>query len=210
MIERIVPCRIFDRPFNHKYMSPRTEKQFEEIRENRKHQIMQAALDLFAREGYHTSSVARIARYAGVSKGLLYNYFTSKEDLLDSIMALGIEKFHDILEQIHHDLDTPEELMMYIHGGFEIIRREPEFYRLLFSVFFQPGVMDASQNKYHETLEHLTRDIALYFETKGDPDPLEKAMLLRNIIDGVGLSYFIAPDRVDLDKLERIIFELFK
>jgi AcrR family transcriptional regulator len=191
-------------------MSPRTEKQFEEIRENRKQQIMQAALELFAREGYHSSSVARIARFAGISKGLLYNYFSSKEDLLDSIMALGIEKFHHILDEIQNELDTPEELMMYIHGGFEIIRREPEFYRLLFTVFFQPGVMDASKNQFRETSEHLIRDIAVYFQTKGDPDPFEKAILLGNIIDGVGLHYFIAPDSVDLDKLERIIFDLFK
>ncbi|MCX6225441.1 MAG: TetR/AcrR family transcriptional regulator [Bacteroidia bacterium] len=191
-------------------MSPRTAKQFEEIRESRKLQIMQAALELFAGEGYHTSSVARIAKCAGISKGLLYNYFSSKEDLLDSIMALGIEKFHHITEQIQHEIDTPEELMMYIHGGFELIRREPEFYRLLFSVFFQPGVMEASQNQYRQTVEHLTRDIAFYFETKGDPDPLEKAMLLTNIIDGVGLHYFLSPDTVDLDKMEKIIFELFK
>jgi len=191
-------------------MSPRTERQFEEIREGRKQQIMQAALELFAREGYHTSSVARIARYAGISKGLLYNYFTSKEDLLDSIMALGIEKFHQILEDIQHELDTPEELMMYIHGGFALIRREPEFYRLLFTVFFQPGVMEASQNQYRQTVEHLTRDIAFYFETKGDPNPMEKALLLGNIIDGVGLHYFLSPETVDLDKLEKIIFELFK
>jgi AcrR family transcriptional regulator len=191
-------------------MSPRTEKQFEEIRETRKLQIMQAALELFAREGYHSTSVARIARYTRISKGLLYNYFTSKEDLLDSIMALGIQKFHHILEEIQHELDTPEELMMYIHGGFEIIRREPEFYRLLFSVFFQPGVMETSQNQYRETLDHLTHDIALYFEGKGDENPLEKAMLLGNMIDGVGLHYFLAPETVDLDKLEKIIFELFK
>lgn len=191
-------------------MSPRTAVQFEEIRENRKQQIMKAALELFASEGYHASSIARIAGYAGISKGLLYNYFSSKEELLDSIMALGIEKFHHITEEIQHELDTPEELMMYIHGGFELIRREPEFYRLLFSVFFQPGVMDSSQNRYRETLDHLTQDIAFYFKTKGDPNPAEKAMLLGNIIDGVGLHYFLSPDKVDLDKLEKIIFELFK
>ncbi len=191
-------------------MSPRTEKQFEEIRESRKLQIMQAALELFAREGYHSSSIAQIAACAGISKGLLYNYFTSKEDLLDSIMALGIEKFHHILEEIQDELDTPEELLMYIHGGFEIIRREPGFYRLLFSVFVQPGVMDASKNRYRETQEHLRRDIAFYFETKGDPNPMEKAVLLGNIIDGVGLNYFMAPETVNLDKLEKIIFELFK
>lgn len=191
-------------------MSPRTEKQFEEIRHSRKMQIMQGALELFAREGYHSTSIARIADYCGISKGLLYNYFVSKEELLDSIMALGIQKFHDILEQIKHELDTPEELEIYIHGGFALIRREPEFYRLLFTVFFQPGVLNTSQSLYRQTLEHLTQDIACYFRTKGDPDPLEKARLLGNMIDGVGLHYFISPDTVDLDKLEKIIFDLFK
>ncbi len=171
---------------------------------------MQAALELFAREGYHTASVARIAKYAGISKGLLYNYFKSKEDLLDSIMALGIEKFHHITEEIRHEIDTPEELQMYIHGGFELIRREPEFYRLLFTVFFQPGVLDVSQNQFRATLDHLIRDVSIYFESQGDPNPLEKAMLLANTIDGVGLSYFISPGMVDLDKMEKAVFELFR
>jgi AcrR family transcriptional regulator len=191
-------------------MSPRTERQFEEIRQTRKMQIMQAALELFAREGYHSASIARIAEYCGISKGLLYNYFSSKEQLLDSIMALGIEKFHNILAEIKDELDTPEELQIYIHGGFALIRREPEFYRLLFTVFFQPGVSGSSLELYRQTLDHLTTDIACYFKVKGDENPIEKAMLMGNIIDGVGLHYFISPETVDLDKLEKIIFDLFK
>lgn len=171
---------------------------------------MQTALELFAREGYHSSPVARIAEYAGISKGLLYNYFTSKEDLLDSILALGIEKFHNILSQIQDELDTPEELMFYIRGGFDLIRKEPEFYRLYFSLLFRSGISEAAQNRYREIVEHLTRDIAFYFKTKGDPNPGEKAMLLGKMIDGVGLHYFLSPDTVDLDKLEKVIFELFK
>jgi AcrR family transcriptional regulator len=193
-----------------KNMSPRTKKQVEEIRESRKIQIIKAALEVFAREGYHSSTIARIAEVAGISKGLLYNYFSSKENLLDSIMAHGIEKFHQIFKEIQDELDTPEELMIYIHGGFALLRREPDFYRLMFTVFFQPGVMETSQNLYRTTLDSLTRDIATYFEKKGDPNPIEKAMLLGNTLDGVGLHYFISPESVDLDKMEKIIFELFK
>ena len=191
-------------------MSPRTEKQFEEIRENRKHQIMQAALELFAREGYHYASVARIAKVAGISKGLLYNYFTSKEDLLSSIMELGIEKSQQIAEEIRKRSDNPEGLFLAIHSGFELIRRETDFYRLLFTVFIQPGVMDASQNQFRERIDQMVGEVALYYVAKGDPDPMEKARLLVNIIDGVGLNYFMSPGSVDLDKLEKIIFELFR
>lgn len=191
-------------------MSPRTPKQFEEIRESRKLQIMQVALEVFASEGYQSVSIARIAKKAGISKGLLYNYFLSKEDLLNSILLLGLQKFHDILNQFQDELDTPEELMSYIQGGFELIRKEPEFYRLSFSVLFQPGVAEAAQSRYREMVAHLSKDISFYFETMGDPNPAEKAMLLGKMIESVGLLYSVSPTTVDLDKMENIIFELFK
>ena len=60
-------------------MSPRTKQQFEEIRSDRKDQLLDAALHVFAEEGYHSASVSKIAKYAGVSKGLMYNYFHSKK-----------------------------------------------------------------------------------------------------------------------------------
>jgi AcrR family transcriptional regulator len=191
-------------------MSPRTEQQFEEIRENRKLQIMQTALELFAREGYQGSSVARIAKDAGISKGLLYNYFTSKEDLLSSIMKLGFEKSRLITEEIRKKSGIPEGLLLTIHCGFELIRRETDFYRLLFTVFMQPGVIDGSHTEFQEGIEQMLGEVALYYVAKGDPDPNEKARLLMNIMDGVGFNFFMSPETVNLDKMEKIIFELFK
>ena len=60
-------------------MSPRTPQQFEEIREEKMTLIMDIALEHFANEGYHTTTINHIARHAGISKGLMYNYFESKE-----------------------------------------------------------------------------------------------------------------------------------
>ena len=65
-----------------KAMSPRTKQQFEDIREEKRSLIMKVALELFAEEGYHNTSISKIASRAGISKGLLYNYFDSKEDLI--------------------------------------------------------------------------------------------------------------------------------
>src|SRR5262245_38850003 len=47
--------------------------------------ILDAAVRVFARKGYHTSRVGDIAEEAGVAHGLLYHYFDSKEELLDTI-----------------------------------------------------------------------------------------------------------------------------
>ncbi|NOR33588.1 MAG: TetR family transcriptional regulator, partial [Bacteroidales bacterium] len=48
-------------------MSPRTPEQFEEIRESRRQQIMDAALELFASEGYSHCSISQLAVHAGIS-----------------------------------------------------------------------------------------------------------------------------------------------
>ncbi|HBB91417.1 MAG: hypothetical protein A2X22_10915 [Bacteroidetes bacterium GWF2_49_14] len=191
-------------------MSPRTEEQYVQIRKNRKVQIMEAALQSFALEGYYKASIAGIAKRAGVSKGLLYNYFDSKEALLDALLAFGMEKFGDILTGIDDVLDTPEELRQYIKGGFELIRREPDFFRLYFGILMQPGVSDLAREHYGEMVQSLIRGLSVYFETKGDANPMEKAMLLGALMDGVGLYYLLAPGTFDLEKLEKMIFELFK
>ena len=47
--------------------------------------ILRAAITVFARTGYHTSRVADVAKEAGVAYGLVYHYFGSKEDLLETI-----------------------------------------------------------------------------------------------------------------------------
>lgn len=50
--------------------------------ELRRAQILQAAVRLFSQQGYHNTTIAQVARTAGISTGLVYQYFREKEDLL--------------------------------------------------------------------------------------------------------------------------------
>ena len=59
------------------------------MKTNQKEHIMETALQLFASKGYGQTSIALIAREAGVAQGLMYNYFDSKEALLLAIMEQG-------------------------------------------------------------------------------------------------------------------------
>ena len=68
-------------------MSPRSAKQFKEIRKEKKDHIMEVALELFAENGFHATSISQIAKKAGISKGLTYNYFESKKELLDELIT---------------------------------------------------------------------------------------------------------------------------
>lgn len=191
-------------------MSPRTEKQFETIRSTRKFQIVEAALEIFASEGYDKASISKIAKKADISKGLLYNYFSSKEDLLKTVLIQGIEGFKKSYSQMEDELDTPEELEIFIKGGMEIMRQESHFYKLYFTIFFQPGAQKILAENYQEIIGNLLEDIACYFKMKGDPHPMEKAQLLAAIMDGFGMYYLMNPELYNLDVYEKIIFDLFK
>ena len=77
-------------------MAPRSEEQFAQIREERKHQILDAALHVFAEDSYHGASMSAVAKRAKVSKGLIYNYFKSKEEIL---VSLVVDVFDEVVVQ---------------------------------------------------------------------------------------------------------------
>ncbi|MGZ8695459.1 MAG: TetR/AcrR family transcriptional regulator, partial [Gaiellaceae bacterium] len=63
----------------------------------RQRQILEAAVRVFARNGYHTSRVADVAAEAGVAHGLVYHYFSSKEALLEAVFR---ETWEGLLEAL--------------------------------------------------------------------------------------------------------------
>jgi AcrR family transcriptional regulator len=65
--------------------------------EEKRRLILDAAVRVFAHKGFHTSRVGDIAEEAGVAHGLLYHYFASKDEVLDTIFR---EEWSDLLEEI--------------------------------------------------------------------------------------------------------------
>lgn len=64
---------------------PRTKDQFQEIKENRRTEILKASLPLFSLQGYDAVKIDDITKSCGCSHGLFYHYFTSKEDLFQTM-----------------------------------------------------------------------------------------------------------------------------
>src|SRR5262249_56762943 len=57
--------------------------------EDRRKTILRAAVEVFARKGYHGCRIADVAREAGVAYGLVYHYFKNKEELLQLVFETG-------------------------------------------------------------------------------------------------------------------------
>lgn len=62
-----------------------------EQKEARKAQIIRATLDLFVERGYYGTKTSQISRKAGISEGLLFHYFPTKEILLEELVNLGLK-----------------------------------------------------------------------------------------------------------------------
>jgi len=67
-----------------------------EIRDNRREEILRAALRVFADRGLKNATVSDIARAAGMSHGLLYHYFASKDALVEALFEQKLERMRAI------------------------------------------------------------------------------------------------------------------
>ena len=63
----------------------------QEQKEQRRQEIMYAALDLFVKKGYAATKIADIAKAASMSVGLLFHYFESKEKLYEELVKMGLQ-----------------------------------------------------------------------------------------------------------------------
>ena len=100
--------------------------------EEKRRQILDAAVRTFARNGYHATRVGDIAEDAGVAYGLVYHYFSSKEDVLESIFR---ETWTDLLAAIRDVEETEEAATEQLRQVTAILlrswRRQPDLVRVL-------------------------------------------------------------------------------
>ena len=190
-------------------MSPRTEEQYKVIREEKKAQIREASLELFATEGYHGTSISKIARKAGISKGLLYNYFDSKEDVIRNILEDGIDKMIESLDMNKDGVLESHELEYYIHDIFDKLKENPEFWKLYFSISLQPAIYDLVKEKITVLLNPLYQMAINYFENKGFEDPQTETMIFAALLDGIGFHFIMDPENYPIDQAKHTLINRY-
>ena len=100
--------------------------------EDKRRLLLEAAVRVFARKGYHAARVGDIAEEAGVAYGLLYHYFDSKEDVLRSVFRETWRALIGTIQSVEEAGDPPREQLRKVA---EILlrswRRDPDLVRVL-------------------------------------------------------------------------------
>ena len=149
-------------------------------RDERRAQLLAAALEVFTSAGYHAAAMDEIADRAGVSKPVLYQHFPSKLDLYLAVLDTHIDSLVFAIQRaIQSTPDNSIRVQATIAAYFDFIEADGEAFRLLFEsdMNVEPAV--------RERLNRMTYDCAAAVSAVISLDtglPQEAAMLL-----GVGL-----------------------
>lgn len=190
-------------------MAPRTEQQYEQIREQKRTLILQAALELFADEGFHNTSISKIAKSAGISKGLMYNYFESKEALLKEIVISGFSDLTGTFDPNHDGILTTEELEYFINETFETLKSNTKYWKLYFAIMMQPSVLKMFEDDFAKIIRSIFKMLEEYFRRKDYKNPELESKLFGAILDGLAFHYVTDPSNFPLEEVKKTLINRY-
>ncbi|MEI6100249.1 MAG: TetR/AcrR family transcriptional regulator [Eubacteriales bacterium] len=104
-------------------MSPRSEEQNIIIKDERREQILSAALKLFATKGFAATKISEIVEKAEMSHGLVYHYFKSKEEIFYELLKRAIQTSSESILPVEiqsiHPIDKVRQIARFILGAIE-------------------------------------------------------------------------------------------
>ncbi|WP_019637730.1 TetR/AcrR family transcriptional regulator [Paenibacillus fonticola] len=93
---------------------PRTKEQFEEMRNATREKIHSAAMQLFVHRGFGSTTVQDIADTAGISVGLLYRHFKTKDQLFNELVAFAMEGLERNIRFFESDQSPAKLLVQFV------------------------------------------------------------------------------------------------
>ncbi|MBU0712133.1 TetR/AcrR family transcriptional regulator [bacterium] len=192
--------------------------------ENKRRRIIKAAIQVFAEVGVSNGKIATIAAKAGIGKGTVYEYFSSKEE----IFAAVFEDFFIRMMSGYEDLatapmDPVRKIGMMFDYTYDYLDehlsgdRGPEW--LIFLEIFLRGYRDEMLGGGKLSFANILRDMYKLFKpivdegiSAGVFKPLDSehvTFIIFAALDGIGLHYFINRDHYDKEKLKTITKEFF-
>lgn len=146
-----------------------------EVLEEKRVRIEDAAKELFIKRGFHATSMRDIANGAGTSLGNLYNYYKTKEDILESIIARYQKvidlKLRAIFDEIEEPFD-PDSLVKFGKMIKELVSAHSDFWLLMYIDVLEfenqhfrkmfDGLAQSLRRRFGPYFDELRRDEALH------------------------------------------------
>jgi AcrR family transcriptional regulator len=157
-------------------------------------QIVKAALQLFAREGYHATSTSKVAKAAGVSEGLIFRHFGNKDGLLQAILEEGERRMKALFVDIVMESDPKEVIRKTILMTSKVDVSDYDFWKLQFKLKWELEISG------DDKMEPLKMALTNAFKKLNYEEPEMEAQLVLLFLDGLGSAVLkgssLKPDEI--------------
>ncbi len=173
---------------------------------NKKEQIIDTAVRLFATQGFDATGIQQLADEAGVAQGLLYRHFKNKQDLLRHIRETCLVQVLDTLAPY------ADEVLSFEDAFNEHIKRSCAYmrsHRDLWKVFHASRLQDAGapEDAKRQIDQLVIQPIARKLGDAGQSNPEMHAWLIFTLIDGMMSLFLSHPEVYPLDQTEQFLKE---
>lgn len=187
-------------------MSPRNEGQNELIKDERREQILSAALRAFARRGFAATKISDIVARAGMSHGLVYHYFASKEEifyaLLKRAMTASSQSLVDVEAMPLSPIEKVRQTAKFILGGLDRF----EDFAYYFLIVAHASVMETPVTEHEDIL--TSSNVAIQAMERILKAGQEAGEVKEGDAPGMSLAFFAAIQGLAIYKLAMADFSM--
>lgn len=170
--------------------------------------LKETAIDCFARYGYQGTSIDRIAREAGVTKGAIYYHYKDKNDLLSAAVADRVAEFEERVQTACADADPEKALRSVVAVSIEhaLSHDRPRFAIKLMVEAIDTNAplteeMRGMMRRFRAFLRNIVRAGQESGAFRADADADAVAAMLTSTVIGAETQYYLDPDRVQLQSI---------
>jgi len=152
--------------------------------------------------------MAQIAKKSGVSKGLIYNYFDSKEELLKGMIENLTSIGENMLEEMMSE-DPKKTLENIFRMTFKWLRKNDKMNRLIFSLTLQVDRFEFVHNLANAKMQEYLGLLESLLEQINFPNHHTEARILATLFDGISIHYLVLKEDYPLDEIEKMLIKKY-
>jgi TetR/AcrR family transcriptional regulator len=170
----------------------------QEQHEQRRGQILTTALDLFVARGYYGTSTREISKTAGISSGLMFHYFPSKQHVYEELVIIGCQRMDiDFAAAMSNPLQSLHDLVAELLSMLENNSFAAKMFVLIENAFFQRDISE----KVNEMLDARNiveqgKDVIMQGQKLGqfkEGEPIALSLAFWNSIQGIAQHMALNP-----------------
>jgi len=188
-------------------------------KETKKLEILHVAMRVFARKGVVKTKMIDIATAAGIGKGTIYEYFSSKEDIFKSAFVFFFQNLENTIQQVLSETDDPvEQLRLLLETSVESILHGEEGFAEIMMDFWADGVRNKDRDvldvidlkgiyaRYRKVIKEIIEN-GIRRRVFREVDSQMVAALIIGALDGIMLQWILDRKAMNIRRGSQVLLD---